>query len=457
MSPSAPSPAVVLPAALRLRPEFTAACAARDFAALFSLAKRYGISQVRIAAALEMTTSRVGEIIRGERKITSIEVIERVSDRLQIPGQMLGLAPRPWEASGQGRRHTSADDLPDGLAHLGTVLGYEDQEISADVALRMAHTWLVTEPPQVTETTEGRRIGTGLLHRVEARVHHLRHMDDFIGGGDSHALVTRELDATAALVRYGAYTERTGIRLLTVVGELCQLAGWVLDDAGQHDQAARYYLAGMHAAQAAGNTPLAANLLSTLSYQVANIGNPHDAVILARSAIRGAEGAATPLARALFWDRAAWACARAGDLPGCERALGAADEAYEQRNGGEEPGWVYWLDRGELDVMSGRCLTELDQPSRAEPLLRNAIAHYDLTHARETALYRSWLAQANIEAGEIEEACAEATCALDLTEGVNSTRATERVHTIRRALRPFADMPAVRDFEERYALVGPTA
>jgi hypothetical protein len=104
--------------------------------------------------------------------------------------------------------------------------------------------------------------------------------------------------------------------------------------------------------------------------------------------------------------------------------------------------------------MAGRSFTELGQPTRAEPLLRDAIAHYDHTHARETALYRSWLAQAYIEAGEIEEVCAEAIRALDLTEGVNSARAAERVHTIRRALRPFADVPAVRDFEERCALVG---
>ncbi len=454
-----------LPPHLLEKPEFQIAGAERDFGTLFRLVKKYGgISQVRIAAALDMTTSRVGEIIRGERQITSIDVIERVSDRLRIPGHLLGLASRPWDRwASTHRDHTAAGpsedkQTADGLANLAAVLGYEDRQITAEVALRMAHAWLVIEPPQVIEMSAGRRIGSGLVHRVEARVAHLRRLDDYIGGGDSHAIVTRELDATSALVRHGSYPQAVGARLLTAVGDLCQLAGWVLGDARRHRQAARYYIAGAYAAQAAGNTPLAANLLSTLSYQVANVGTPQDAVILARPALRGAEGQATPLARALLWDRAAWAYARSGDLRACERALGAADEAFEQRGDNEEPAWVYWLDRSELDIMAGRCFTELGQPSRAEPLLAAAIASYDQTRAREVALYRSWLAESYMKAREIEQACAEAGHALSLVDGVNSARAKERMAVIRRSLRPFTDVPAVRDLEERYRLAcGPAA
>lgn len=448
----APPAALSLPPALLGRPEFARACEARDFATLFALVKRYGISQVKLAGALDMTTSRVGEIIHGKRQITSIDVIERISDRLRIPGRLLGLAARSWEPATTPAPSQGPSD-GHGLADLVTVLGYEDQEITPDTALRMAHLWLVTEPPQVTETAAGRRVGAGLLHRVQARVDHLRRMDDFIGGGDLHQVVTHELDATAELVRRGSYPHDIGARLLVATGELCQLAGWVLDDAGQHDQAARHYIAGMHAAQAGGDTPLAANLLSTLSYQVANVGNAKDAVILARSALRGVESSGTPLVRALFWDRVAWAHARSGDLPGTLRALGEADEAYDQRGQGDEPEWVYWLDRAELDVMAGRCFVELNQPTRAEPLLSASIARYDHAHAREAALYRSWLAETYVKAGEIEQASAEATRVLDLTDGVNSNRTAERLTLLRRELRPYRTVPAVKDFEERYQLV----
>jgi transcriptional regulator with XRE-family HTH domain len=461
MNSTAPDSPLRLPPHLLERPEFLIAGADRDFGTLFRLVKKYGgISQVRIAAALDMTTSRVGEIIRGERQITSIDVIERVSDRLRIPGRLLGLASRPWEhlaSTGPGSE-TQRNETADGLADLAAVLGYEDREITADVALRIAHTWLVIEPPQLTEMNAGRRIGSGLVHQIEARVAHLRRLDDYIGGGDSHAIVIRELNATAAAVRHGSYPQAIGARLLTAVADLCQLAGWVLDDARRHKEAPRYYIAGAHAAQAAGNTQLAANLLSTLSYQIANVGAPHDAVILARSALRGAEGKTTPLASALLWDRAAWAYARNRDLQACDRALGVAYEEYGDSGDDKEPAWVYWLDRRELDIMAGRCFTELGQPSRAEPLLTAAIASYDQTRAREVALYRSWLAESHVKAREIEQACAEANQALTFVDGVNSARAKERMAVIRQSLRPFTDVPAVRDLEERYRLLyGPAA
>jgi soluble cytochrome b562 len=77
------------------------------------------------------------------------------------------------------------------------------------------------------------------VHRVRARTGHLRRMDDFIGGRDSFTIVIREVDATAALLREGNLTEPIRSALLVALAELCQLTGWVLDDAGRHDQAVR--------------------------------------------------------------------------------------------------------------------------------------------------------------------------------------------------------------------------
>jgi hypothetical protein len=115
------------------------------------------------------------------------------------------------------------------------------------------------------------------------------------------------------------------------------------------------------------------------------------------------------------------------------------------------------VDEDELEVMAGRCLTELDQPERAAPLLLDAVAGYDTTHVREVALYRSWLGEAYAKAGGVEQACAEAMHVLDAVEGVNSARVDGRVLVLRRALRPYADVPAVREVEERSQAVMKTA
>ena len=175
-----------------------------------------------------------------------------------------------------------SDKFDDALAH-SSVEGVD----------RLAHEWLIAEPPQVVELTHGRHIGSSLVATVEHRVVQLRRADDFLSGRDSHALVRKELQKTAQLLDEASYTDSEARRLLTAIGELAQLATWVAADAGLYVEATRYTEYGLLAAHTAGNSPLAANVISTLSYQLANTGNPHQAVVLAKTAYAGARHSAT--------------------------------------------------------------------------------------------------------------------------------------------------------------------
>lgn len=301
-----------------------------------------------------------------------------------------------------------------------------------DDPLRVAHEWLVADTPADRHTVAGRRVGPGLASELERRVIELRHLDDVIGGGDFIPLVRRELTDAERVVNESSYSEGTGRRLLTVVGELAQLAGWVASDAGQYTEAQHIYLSGVSAAQDAGNRALAGQLLSSLSYQMANVGDPADAALLARSAIKGANGS-TPVVRALLLERVAWASARSRDADSTRRTLDAVDDAFEARSPGvEEPEWVYWLDRKEIDVMAGRCLIELGEPARAEPLISGAVAAYTPEHAREVALYRTWIAEAYARSGDLDAARAALRAARKTGDGVNSTRLAVRVDQVAR-------------------------
>ncbi|GAB3696035.1 helix-turn-helix domain-containing protein [Saccharopolyspora tripterygii] len=283
------------------------------------------------------------------------------------------------------------------------VLGVPLRPAPAD-PVRVAHEWLVGESPMVVQVRAGRRVGAELATELERRVVELRHLDDVVACRDLLPAVSRELADAGELVRSASFSEPVGRRLFTAVGELAQLAGWIASDAGRHAEAQRFYVSGVGAAGEASDRVLGAQLLSSLSYQVANVCDPRDAVLLARTAALGAEGA-TPVVRALFLERVAWASVRAADVTGTWRALEAVDEAYERRGGsGSEPEWVYWLDRSEIDVMAGRCMIELGRPADAEPLLARAIAHYPPDHAREVALYLSWLAESHARAGDLDAA-----------------------------------------------------
>lgn len=215
-----------------------------------------------------------------------------------------------------------------------------------------------------------------------------------------------------------------------MVGELAQLAGWVASDAGRYAEAQRVYLDGVSAAQCTDDRPLVGQLLSSLSYQIANVGKAHDAILLARSAVKGA-GDTSPVVQALLLERVAWASARNRDHTGTRRALDAVDDAYEDRSPGVvEPEWVYWFDRREIDVMAGRCLIELGSPHTAAPLLARAIGSYDSDHAREVALYLSWLAEAYARGGTIDAARDTLAQARRIARGINSMRLDLRINQV---------------------------
>lgn len=87
-----------LPVSLLTDPVMIEACQARDFGRIFRLVKaRAGIYPSMIARRCDLTPSRVGEVISGRRQLLHMDVIERISDGLRIPGHMLGLARRSWE------------------------------------------------------------------------------------------------------------------------------------------------------------------------------------------------------------------------------------------------------------------------------------------------------------------------------------------------------------------------
>lgn len=282
---------------------------------------------------------------------------------------------------------------------------------------RLVHEWLVVPPPQLVELQSGRRVGEGLVARAERRVSQLRRLDDFVGGGDLQVLVEREFRAMSALLRDASYTEPVAKRLFSATGELCQLAGWVTADNGGCHRAARYFGVGVKAAHAAGDRPLAANLISTLAYQLSNVGNRADGLLFAQTALAGAEQAATPTSRTMFRERVAWAHARAGHRRLTEQSLFAVEADYDRRRSGDDdPDWAYWLDEDEIAVMAARCYVELHDPARAIALLSDVLGHYDQNRVREVALYTSWLADAHVQAGNIEQAAELATHTATITD-----------------------------------------
>ncbi|MEU1022203.1 helix-turn-helix transcriptional regulator [Streptomyces sp. NPDC005900] len=342
---------------------------------------------------------------------------------------------------------TLAQALSVPLADLQQAVAYARGEESArppGMLLTLAELLPPNDPLGRSLCHQGPRIGPSVVALLAGRVHGLRLADDVLSGGDLIAPAFRELHKAVDLYRTAAFSEETGRGLLVQVGELSQIAGWVASDAGRPDDAEHAYRLGLSAARQADDPMLVGNLAGSLAYHWSNNGRERDAADMAQAAVDESGPDAAPAARALFLDRVAWTQTRAGEPQAALRALSEAHEALSAEGGRQAPPWAYWVSREELEVMDARVFTELHRPLRAVPLLTDVLSRYDTTHARELALYRSWLAVALADANEPEQAAEEAQRIIELSGELSSDRTAARTRVVLKRLQPYAAVPEVR-------------
>ncbi|WP_067816582.1 helix-turn-helix domain-containing protein [Actinomadura kijaniata] len=405
--------------------------------------KRFGRYLAQLRQGARLSQRQLAErlcVITGTGSLTRNEVSrwergERVPDSwLPALATVLNVPLTELErAAACARGEAPADDLPNPAETLALLLPDDD-------------------PFGPLESTTGRRIGSSTADSLAARAHGLRLADDVLTGGDLLGPALREFRAAVRLYRETSHTEEIGRALLTSIGELAQITGWIASDAGQHDSAERIYRLGLSAAREAGDRALAGHLASSLAYQFSNTGHEDKGLSLARAALEETGTDAPGKTRALFLDRVAWAYTKTSttNAQPAMRALGKAHEALAE-DSDEAPTWAYWVSSEELEVMDARVLTELRKPLRAVPLLTKVLDRYDVTRARELALYLSWLAVALTDANEPEEAARTVRRMLDLSSDLTSKRTEARSRVVLAKLEPFRDVPEVGEVLDAYA------
>lgn len=315
-----------------------------------------------------------------------------------------------------------------------------------------AHEWLVREPGPLLAAIAGDRVTPDLADRLPPMIAELRGMDDAQGGGLVLSLAGREFDWVAELLDNASYDEQTGRRLHSALAELGQLAGWVAYDAGRHGLAQRYYLAALHAAHTAGDRSLGAHVLGSMAYQAARQGRPGEAVNLVDTALAGSRTTGPAALLCELYSRQAYALSILRDAPACEAAVTNARAYVERIDPRRTPPWLYWVSQAEILAGAGDCMLQLERAGRAIPALREGIGLFAPALARDRHLYLTHLAEALARPGpqrDLEAAAEAGEDALDLADGLNSSRSLSRIRDLHRQLAPYDDMPAVRSFVER--------
>ncbi|MFI6157753.1 hypothetical protein ACIBCA_34280 [Kitasatospora sp. NPDC051170] len=119
----------------------------------------------------------------------------------------------------------------------------------------------------------------------------------------------------------------------------------------------------------------------------------------------------------------------------------------------EAPRWTAFAGQVEIDYATAAWHVQTGRPAHAIPFLRSALKQLGPTYSRNAALYRARLAEVLLEAGEVEEACAEALASASAAQGMASARLVDRLGAVASSAERIGTAPA-RDFVARVRAFG---
>ena len=210
----------------------------------------------------------------------------------------------------------------------------------------------------------------------------------------------------------------------------------------------RYFIQGLRLAREAHDRLMGGQILSNLSHQANYLGNFSEAIQFARAAQAATVREASATVRAMFFTMEARALASIGDSQACAAVLHRAEQAFDQRNPGDDPDWISYFDAWELAGEAAHCFRDLGQPDETLRFVEQAIDPVQ-TPARTRAFIEMASAAGALRAGDLEQAVSIATDAVRLAGALRSSRYLQYVADLHRLLtEKDASHPSVRAFTE---------
>ena len=297
----------------------------------------------------------------------------------------------------------------------------------------------------------GRRIGREEIDALREISRTYRALDNRLGGGQIRSAVVQLLDRQVTPLLAGAsFTVDTGRELAGAAAELAQLVGWMAYDAEQHGLAQRYLIQALGMARLAEDAALGAEILAAMSQQAVYVARPDQAIDLARVAQAAARTAGSAVLLAECHVAEAHGHAARNDARACAVALGEADRAFGQAAPGEDPAWLAYFDEAYLAARMAQCFRDLGQGRQAARFARRSL-DMNQAYVRGRAFNLALLGAALAQQGQVEQACAAGTRAIEVTAGLRSRRSIRYLLDLRRRLVGYADQPQVREFSQRVA------
>jgi hypothetical protein len=326
--------------------------------------------------------------------------------------------------------------------------------LSGSGLLDAVRPWLHLEPGELPRPDRPGKIGLTDVAKIRATTAAFRAWDNQHGGGLSRDAVVAQLKATTELLHHGRMSDAAGRELFSAVADLASVAGWMTHDAGRSPEGQRYLLLGLRAAGEAGDTALAAHLLNCLSRVAGHLGRTDDALEMVQLAQYGTRKLSAGRLKAVLAALEARSLAITGDLASFHRAAGTAADGLAAASAGNDPEWVQWFDPAEYYATIGiaHLLAARHQPglvTTAVTMIETAIPLRPPERARSRAFDHIGLARAHVLAGQLDAADSAVATAIQIADGVASTRLADRMSELDTQLTALGNDPAAQQIRDR--------
>jgi hypothetical protein len=316
-------------------------------------------------------------------------------------------------------------------------------------------TSLLSGTPRRSAPTVGSALpGAPQVEILREVTHTFRRADNRYGGGHSRSALTGYLrSCVEPMLKDGRAIGAGRADLLTAAAEMHQLAGWMSYDTGHADAGRHHLRQALKLCQEAGDEALGGEILAGMSHHAAFHGSAGSAVDLALAARQAAKRSGLLALEAESAVMEAHGLALQGDKRGCLETLRQAEEVFNRASTTSLPVWLSYFDHAYMAAKFAHAFRDLGMPREAERFARRSLEMsegYERGRLFNTALLASTLADQR----RVDEACAEATTALRMTDAVRSVRSAAYLADVGKRLSPFRDDEQVRTLYARMSAAG---
>lgn len=259
--------------------------------------------------------------------------------------------------------------------------------------------------------------------------------------------IKAHLQSVTELLRRGCPARERRL-LLANQSQVALLAGRLAFFDLSDPLAARGYLTMAYdSAVAAEDAPLVAAALGHLGFVPAASGQWSAATDHLDRAFAHAERGAPPILRSWLAAAASEVRSNAGDHRGALVAIDDAKRLEQATSSAPPPAWFDFYDGSRLQGFEGYALLHGGAVSAAARNLQEALTGLASTAVKQRTVFMTDLATANVQQGEVDEACHLAIrAATDVRAGQYAT-CVARLREFRSSLRPYETSRAVRELD----------